>query len=92
MMDRRSFIRSLAAALPAGAVASQVQAETDPVKAAYTVLIEAVKQSTPAGMTVHKSIMFIDGNLVALAYPPNWQKGQPMAVYDAKAGGWTLDV
>jgi hypothetical protein len=42
-MDRRSFIRGIAAALPAGVVATQVRAETDPIRAAYLALCEAIK-------------------------------------------------
>lgn len=41
-MNRRKFIQSLAAALPAGAVATQVRAETDPVRAAYMTLCAAL--------------------------------------------------
>jgi hypothetical protein len=41
-MNRRSFIRGLAAALPAGTVAAQVAAETDPIRAAYITLCAAL--------------------------------------------------
>lgn len=43
---RRSFIRGLAAALPAGVIASQVAAETDPVRAAMLTLAAALNAET----------------------------------------------
>lgn len=88
-MNRRSFIRSLAAAVPAGAVATQIKAETDPVKAAYLTLRHAVERGAPEGMEVSGDIVLFKDNVLAHAFPADFKAGDQFGKYESKTG-WVL--
>lgn len=90
-MDRRRFIRGLAAALPAGAVASQVKAESDPIRAAYLALRTVLERDAPDGMEVSDDMLISKNNLIAYAFPPNYERGEIYAVYKLNKG-WSLKI
>lgn len=85
-MDRRSFIRGLAAALPAGAVAAQVTSETDPIKAAFLALRSIVEHDAPERMMVSSDMFSTEQELLAHALPPNFSHGDTYAQYKISSG------
>ena len=88
-MNRRSFIRGLAAALPAGAAATQVKAETDPIKAAYMALRSVIEHDAPDGMEVSSDMFITERELMAHAFPPDFARGDTYAQYKLSSG-WVL--
>lgn len=89
-MNRRHFIRALASALPAGAIATQVRSETDPVRALVSSLGAALAETAPEGTEYTGDLMVLDGSLLARAHPPGWRKGDMYAIYNSSKGGWRL--
>ncbi|MBF9050628.1 hypothetical protein GTA62_14760 [Roseobacter sp. HKCCD9010] len=90
-MDRRTFIHGLAAALPAGAAATQIKAETDPIRAACLTLKEAISVDAPEGMEVFHSIIIHKEEITAIAFPPNYDGAGPKAHYQSSRG-WEVEA
>lgn len=85
-MDRRTFIHGLAAALPAGAAATQIKAETDPIKAAVLTLKEAILADAPEGMEALDQLFIVKDEVLANAFPPNYDGTGPSAFYKSSRG------
>lgn len=90
-MNRRHFIRTLATALPAGAIATQIKAETDPIRAAYLAIKAALDETAPEGYEVLDQIFIVKGRVIANAFPPNYTGAEPSWLYRSDIG-WTLSV